>query len=216
MLVRGEMMISRTGCLVLLAAVLSARPHPAHADPDPPARAPRNRETARWLSLGGTLASAVVAGAGGLMLEYGRDHADTASTSRMRLEGSWLIGIGAGSTLVTPLLGEWYAERWGGPGLDLRVAGIGVGLIGVAAYFLSGSRCQQFGDECFGGAPHDPKPATVLISIGAAAYLGGIVYDIVHAPDAADRYNQRHAQIAPMPVASATGLHPGVGLSAAF
>ncbi|HEX3761830.1 MAG TPA: hypothetical protein VHW23_24190 [Kofleriaceae bacterium] len=200
------MTITRTGCLVLLAVALSAQARAAHADPAPPAPEPRNRETARELSLGGTLASAVIAGAGGLLM----------ASDRHQPAGPWLIGIGAGSTLFTPLLGEWYAERWGGPGLDLRVAGIGVGLIGVAAYFVSGSRCQQFGDQCFGGTPHDPGPATVLISIGAVVYLGGIVYDIVRAPDAADRYNQRHLQIAPIAVGSATGLHAGLGLSAAF
>lgn len=182
----------------------------------PPAREPRHREAARWLSLSGALASAAIAGAGGLMLEYGRTHPDTVFTSRLRLDGSWLIGAGSASTLFTPMLGEWYADQWVTPGLELRGVGIGAGLIGIAAYFTSGSPCQQFGDTCLGGAPHDPKPATVLISIGAATYLGGMILDIVRAPGAADRYNERHVEVVPTAVAGASGLHPGIGLSATF
>ncbi|HEU4728947.1 MAG TPA: hypothetical protein VFT22_13680 [Kofleriaceae bacterium] len=76
-------------------------------------------------------------------------------------------------------------------GAKLRGLGIGIGLTGVAAYFASGHPCQRFGDTCFGEQPHDPRPATVVISIGAATYLGGMIYDLVRAPGAADRYNAR-------------------------
>jgi hypothetical protein len=218
LLVRDAMTIARRArCLVLLAIAASTGAHAAHADPDPPARPPRHRATARWLSLGGALASATLAGVGGLMLKYGRAHRPrTDSSIRIGHDGAWLIGIGGVSTLFTPALGEWYAGEWFTPGMELRGVGIGIGLGGIAAYFLSGHRCEQFGDQCFNYQPRDPRPATVLISIGAATYLGGMILDIVRAPDAADRYNARHVQFVPTAITGASGLHPGLELRAAF
>jgi hypothetical protein len=218
LLVRDAMsVINRVLCLVLLVVAMSSPSHTAHADDELPRHELRHRETARWSSLGGTLTSLAVAGIGAAMLKYGRDHhPETSFSSSMRLYGSWLIGIGGASTLFTPTLGEWYAGEVITGGLKLRGVGVGIGLIGIAAYFLSGKECQQFGSTCFGGEPHDPVPATVLISIGSATYLGGMIYDIVRAPGAADRYNALHVELRPTAIWSPSGIHPGIGLSARF
>lgn len=204
-------MVNRTRCVIALAGAVALSPH-AYADTASPTSAVRHRETARWWSLGATLASLTIAGAGAAMLDYGRTHPDTTFTSRLRLDGSWLIGLGAASTLITPAFGEWYAGEAITGGLVLRGTGIGIGLIGLAAYFLSGTP-EGFGQTY---VPHDPVPATVLFSIGGAAYLGGMIYDIVRAPGAVDRSNARHVMLVPTAVASASGVAPGVGLRATF
>jgi hypothetical protein len=72
-------------------------------------------------------------------------------------------------------------------------------------------RLQQFGNSCDGGSPHDPTGATVLVAIGAVAYLGGMVYDIVDAAPSAERYNASRSP--PAAIATTHGLIPSAGLS---
>ena len=212
----GMTAANRRLCQILLITAAAILSRTARAGSEVHPHQPRHRETARWWSLGGSLASVAIAGTGGAMLKYGRIHSGTAFGSSMRRDGAWLIGIGSASSLFTPAFGEWYAGEAITGGMKLRGAGIGVGLIGIAAYFASGRPCQQFGNSCTGGKPHDPVPATVVISIGATAYLAGMIYDVVTAPAAADRYNAGHLQLSPTAILSASGLHPGIGLGATF
>ena len=175
---------------------------------------PRKRETARWLSLGGVIGSAAIAGTGAVMTEYalsgGRGYDQSYGPTRRAGEG--LMIAGAVTTLVTPSLGDWYAGEYLTTGVKLRAAGLGVGLVGVGVYFAGESKCQQFGDSCYGGSGPNVSGASVAFAAGGALYLAGAIYDVVHAPTAADE----RFQIVPAVIASAHGPTTGVGIGGRF
>jgi hypothetical protein len=187
-----------------------------------PGHKPRNRETARWLSIGGVLASAAIAGVGAGMLEYGflGNRGYDQSFARVRRTGEVLIGVGAGTTLFTPSIGEWYSGQAISTGMKLRMTGVGVGLLGAAIYAATGSSesCLMIdhASYCGGGSPPDVAAASVPVGIGVALYVSGIIYDLVDAPSAADRYNARHVEVLPTILPTPTGTLPGVALGGTF
>jgi hypothetical protein len=200
-------MLARLSILVLLAAgsTASAKPH-------------RSRETARWLSIGGVLGSVAIASVGAGMLAYGFSDGRgyNLAYEGTRTTGELLIGIGAATTLVTPSLGEWYAGELWSTGMKLRVAGIGVGLLATAVYFGSGSAesCFQLdgGDYCSPGSPRAVAATEVIGGIAGALFVGGIIYDLVGAAKAVDRY-----EVLPIVLRSATGSTlPAIGLTGRF
>jgi len=205
--------------LSILVATLVITTGIATAEPGHP---PRNRETARWLSIGGVLTSAAIAGVGAGMLEYGfmDSRGYDRSFAGVRRTGEVLVGVGAATTLFTPSIGEWYAGQAFSTGMKLRATGIGVGLLGAAIYGASGSSesCVMFdgANYCSGGSPRNVAAASVPVAIGVALYVGGILYDLVDAPSAADRYNARHVEILPAALKTPTGILPGVALGGTF
>jgi hypothetical protein len=69
---------------------------------------------------------------------------------------------------------------------------------------------------CGGGRPPDVAAASVPVAIGVALYAAGIIYDLVDAPSAADRYNTRHVEILPTILPTPRGTLPGVALGGTF
>jgi hypothetical protein len=187
-----------------------------------PGHKPRNRETARWLSIGGVLSSAAIAGVGAGLLEYGfmDNRGYDQSFARVRRTGEVLLGVGAATTLITPSIGEWYSGQAFSTGMKLRATGIGVGLIGAAIYAATSSSesCFMFdgANYCGGGSPPDVAAASVPVAIGVALYASGIIYDLVDAPSAADRYNARHVEILPTILPMPRGTLPGVAPGGTF
>jgi hypothetical protein len=207
-------MTARLSIVVLLAIGSSAFANPHH---------PRDRETARWLSIGGVLGSVAIASIGAGVLAYGFSDGRgyNLEFEGTRSTGKLLIGIGAATTLFTPSLGEWYAGDVWSTGTKLRVAGIGIGLLATAVYFGSGSpeSCFQFdgGDYCSAGTPHAIAATAVIGGIAGALFAGGIVYDLFDAAKAADRHNASRVEVMPTVVRSANGSTlPALGLAGRF
>jgi hypothetical protein len=181
----------------------------------------RDRETSRWLSLGGVIGSVAFAGAGAgiLLYRFGGDRGQDPSYRGLQNTGETLIGIGAASTLFTPSLGEWYSGSVLTTGVKLRGAGLGVGLLALAIYYGSGSSesCYQIGDGnyCGGGAPHDVQATALTAAIATGIFFSGIVYDLVDAPTVADHYNER-LTVTPTVIRSAGITLSGVAVAGAF
>jgi hypothetical protein len=197
---------------IVVSLLVGSLPAPRLARADP---TPRSRSRARLLSLGGTLASAAITGAGGLMLAYGfaNGRGYDQRYGGLRRNGKIVAGIGGATTLFTPSIGAWSSGEALTTGAEIRASGIALGLLGVAIYFATKSPCQQFGDSCLGGSPPNATAATVPIVLGGIVYLGGITHDIfVDAPAAADRYNARHITASPVLLPTATGAVPGLGV----
>jgi hypothetical protein len=181
---------------------------------------PRQRETAKWLSLGGVIGSAALAGTGAMMAEYtltgGRGY--DLGYEGTRRAGEGLMIAGAVSTVITPSLGDWYAGEYFTTGVKLRAAGLGIGLVGLGYYYGSEKSCSPslFGSAaCEGGTPPDARGASMVWVVGGALYLSGIVYDVVHAPTAADRANE-HFQVMPAVIPTQHGVVSGVGIGGKF
>lgn len=156
----------------------------------------KDRDAAFKLSAGATLVSIglVVAGA---------------STGHDALTDAGLL-----SSLVTPSAGELYAGKLLSPGLGLRAASAGIGLLGLNEalhcgfyiYYPAGS-CRNSGDI-----------TRALILIGAIGYVTGTLYDIATAPSAVDDYNQQlHLHVTPTVIPTASsGPAVGLGLGGSF
>jgi hypothetical protein len=159
------------------------------------APAVKDRDAAFKLSAGATLVSIglVVAGA---------------STGHDALTDAGLV-----SSLVAPSAGELYAGKLLTPGLGLRAASAGIGLLGLneahnCGYYVwpTGS-CRNSGDI-----------TRALILIGAIGYVSGTLYDIATAGSAVDDYNQRlHLRVTPAVIPTASsGPAVGLGLGGSF
>jgi hypothetical protein len=207
-------MTVRLSMVVLLAVGSSAFASPHHS---------RDRETARWLSIGGALGSVAIASVGAGMVAYGFSggRGYNLAFEDTRRDGEIVIGVGAATTLLTPSLGEWYAGDLWSTGMKLRVAGIGVGLLGMVVYFSSGSpeSCFLFegGDYCSAGTPRAVVGTAVIGGIAGALFVGGIVYDLFDAAKAADRYDASHVEVMPTVLRTANGATlPALGLAGRF
>lgn len=125
--------------------------------------------TALILSLGGTVAAFAIGG-------VANENALLGTASGL---GVWLA----------PSFGHWYAGDGWTTGLTYRMAG-GAAMAAGAIWVLS--ECSlghdnNGGDDC-------GEPGFALIIGGAAAFVGGMVYDIATAPGAARRHNERQRQ----------------------
>jgi hypothetical protein len=163
---------------------------------------PKDRTTALVLSIAGTAASGALVVAG---LSMNND------------AGAGLAGAGVLSSLVTPSIGEIYAGQPLTIGMGARTLGAALVLAGAAQSL--GSLCLSADngpDSCSSSSTANPNSSRVLLGIGATAYVAGIVYDIVDAPRAADRYNAHHFVMAPTVMQTASGTTAGVGLSGTF
>jgi hypothetical protein len=196
-------------------AMLAVSAGVAAADPAPPDRPVRNRQLARWLSIGGVIGSAALAGTGALMVEYSLTGGRGYNPAYRPLErhGEILIGIGAGTTVFTPELGEWYAGDFITTGVELKAVGMGFGLISLAVYFGSKSACGDL--FCMGPMRPDVTATAAVAAIGAAFFVAGSIYDLVDAAAAADRFNARFA-VTPTVIPTPNGMAAGIGLSGRF
>lgn len=137
-------------------------PPPPVAGPIPGEKSPG---IALALSLGGTVGSYVLAVAGG------------------ETQSDELSSMGAIGVFLAPSFGHWYAGKGWTDGLTLRLAGVGGMMVGLI--LLLGD-CGFEGDSSC-----DEAPGTVLMVVGAGAYVGGTILDIATAPGQARKYNER-------------------------
>lgn len=143
-------------------------------------------QTAVLISLGGTAASYGVLALGATMEHGGR-----------------VVAIGALGTLLAPSFGRWYAGSPGLGGLGWRLVGAGIGVGGAALMF----------DNCFWETSCDETTPTALIVAGGVMYLGGTIYDIVHAGRDAEQHNE---QLKLVPTLSPGDRRIGLALSGRF
>ncbi len=173
--------------LLMVATILTADGATATAQPGnaplaapwapaPPVVGPvageKRESTALWLSLGGTVASIG-------LLALAENTANDSTGSGDLADG--LGTVGAIGLWFAPSAGHWYAGKLWTTGLGLRLAGAGVALVGVV--LLVG--CIDSDNTCDEGA------AAVLMVGGAAAFVGGGIYDIATAPTSVREHNDR-------------------------
>ena len=118
--------------------------------------------------------------------------------------GGALVGI------VTPALGDFYAHRWLSPGIALRAGGLIATYVGLVKAFNN-----DLGDCADPGPCHRSASTIGLLVGGAALYLGGVVLDVVGAPQAARAWNARH-EVQLVPTAIKTPASTATGLALAF
>lgn len=157
---------------------------------------PKNPNTAVWLSLGGTAASAALVVAG----------------SQGQGNGG-LVTVGLLSSLVTPSLGEWYAGKPLTAGMGIRAASLLVTMVGAAESL----KCLDFEDS--ETSCHTDSSAGLLIAGGLIGYGTGVIYDIATASGTARDYNRRHPAVRIQPAMMRTpsgNTTMGVGIGGSF
>jgi hypothetical protein len=162
---------------------------------DEVAQESKDRDTAFWLSGGGTAVSI------GLVLAGAGTRNPTLSTA------------GALSSLVTPAAGEIYAGKVFTAGMGIRLASVGVGLIGAVEVVSCSFPLVETGG-CSGGG----GSGAALLVLGALGYASGIIYDIATAGNAVDDYNQRlRFRVTPTVIPTASsGPAVGLGITGSF
>jgi hypothetical protein len=148
----------------------------------------KSEQAAFGLSLLGTVAPFVVTVA-------------AASTDQPELALAGAIGM-----LVGPSLGHWYAGRYATGGLLMRGAGVAL-VLGGLVQALDDLGC----DGSCGGSDGE-----TLAIAGAAVFVGGTLYDLATAGRAAREWNERHLDMGPTVVSSASGPVPGLGVAGSF
>lgn len=166
------------------------------------ARAEKRREVATYLSAGGAIASSSLV----LASFFTADQGD--------LVNQPLLYAGLGTSLATPSLGEWYAGQWWTWGMAIRVAAVAFAVTAIATQqedvtcdvpTASGQPCKQLSG-----------PGIALAGAAAIAYIGGVAYDVLAAPDAVDRYNQSHFILTPAVMPTPSGAAAGLYFSAEY
>jgi hypothetical protein len=98
-------------------------------------------------------------------------------------------GLGIVALVVAPSAGRWYAGEFGTGPMLVRGLGAASLVTGVAAAFgASYNDCRDCDNS------KDKEQASLLITAGGIALLGGTIYDIATAGDAARRYNRAHRE----------------------
>jgi hypothetical protein len=160
----------------------------------------KDRTTAIVLSWIPTLAGAGIAAAG-LGLTF--SNPDDTVGEAMAMVGSTAMFIG-------PSLGHGYAGKLWTPWLGVRLASSVLSTI-VAAVTIAAD--HDYGLEL------QPRTEKILIPtaiVGGTGYLVGVIGDLVTAGSAVDDYNSHHLQLTVAPVATRTGITPGIGLAGSF
>lgn len=185
--------MSRIQAAVAVVAVLLFTTRFAAADEVPSES--KDRGTAFWLSGGGTGISI------GLALAGGFTHHATLST------------VGGISLLVAPSAGEIYAGKVFTVGMGIRLASLGIGVIG-AAELASCTFPLVAAGGCHGGG----GSGAALLILGGLGYWGGIIYDIATAGSAVDDYNERlRLRVTPTVIPTASsGPAVGLGITGSF
>lgn len=124
-------------------------------------------------------------------------------------------GLGLGLSFG-PSIGYAYSgEHFRGWGMGLlRLAGIGVGVFAIAAAAVSSIRCDSCSNSGDGGG------WLLLAAISLTPVVVSAVYDIVTAPRAARRANERHGltnvSLVPMAIPGRSSTSPGLALVGQF
>ena len=167
-----------------------------------PARAEKSRAVAQYLSAGGAAASSVLV-LGALL---GAPQGEIANEP--------LLYTGLATSVITPSIGEWYAGQWWTWGMAVRAAAAAFGITALATQQETVA-CED--SSAYGQTCHElTGPGLALAGVAAIAYIGGVAYDVITAPDAVDHYNSSHFMVTPAVLPSPSGAVPGVYFSATY
>jgi hypothetical protein len=161
---------------------------------------PKNPNVALGLSLGVTLGGLGL-GLIGAENRYLREP--------LGIIGGWAFFLG-------PTVGHTYAGQTWNTGLSIRLAGLGVAVLGVVVAvgscpisFSGSSPCSQAGVDI---------GAAIAIG-GVITYLAGWAYEIATAPTAARDYNLNHGVVTTVtiaPILGAVTIGPGLAVVGSF
>jgi hypothetical protein len=191
---------------------------PGLTEPLPPAApvAHKSRSTALLLALGTFAASTALAVAAG----------NAATNCYGDCTGPDLaFGLALTAMVVAPSAGQIYAGRRVTGGLVMRVAGLtamGLGWLAIVPCLshvagatvrpgYGGSPTSNDSGACWGG---------LALPAGAVAAVVGTIWDFGATPAAVDAYNRAHdnrvVRLSLAPIATRTGVTPGVALGGRF
>jgi hypothetical protein len=126
-----------------------------------------------------------------------------------------LLYTGLGMLLVGPSAGEFYAGQYLTIGMAVRAVGTGLAVwtLQTQTKIVTCDTALSSNEKCTGFVEN----AAPLLGIAAIVFIGGVWYDVLDAPDAADRYNKKHGFTAtPTALVGPRGLVPGVALGGSF
>jgi hypothetical protein len=129
-----------------------------------------------------------------------------------------LVMAGGVAMLVAPSAGRWYAGEIGTGPMLIRGAGAAIMVLGVGQA-ASNLACGHGDSSC-----SDNRSGASAVLRGGAIFIGGTIYDIVTAGDAARRYNHKHnnstlSSLSVAPIAhrsNSSGNVTGLSLTGSF
>ncbi|HSD88896.1 MAG TPA: hypothetical protein VLB44_15315 [Kofleriaceae bacterium] len=165
---------------------------------------PKDRQSARILS--GTAAAV----AGGVTL------AGFVTAKEGEPFNQPVLYTGVGLLMVTPSLGEFYAGQYLTYGMGVRAAATALAIYALRTQ-VKAVRCDTVGASYDLACKSFTENAYPLLGVSAIAFVGGVWYDVLDAPDAADRYNRSHGYVVtPTALPGPQGMAPGLVVSGSF
>jgi hypothetical protein len=165
---------------------------------------PRNREHARIMSGTAAAVSGAVALAGFVTTKEGEPFNQP------------VLYTGVGLLMVTPSLGEFYAGQYLTYGMGVRAAATGLAIYALRTQ-VKAVRCDTVGANYDLACKSFTENAYPLLGLSAIAFIGGVWYDVLDAPDAADRYNRSHGYVVTLAaLPGPQGLAPGLMVGGSF
>ncbi len=124
-----------------------------------------------------------------------------------------MLYTGLATSVITPSLGNWYADRWLTVGMGIRLVSGGL------ATFVAATQRDEV--QCGGATPvfcrRLSNTGVTLLGIAGIVYIGGAAYDFKTLRDDMDQYNARHRfQWAPVITPSPTGTGALLGIGGTF
>jgi hypothetical protein len=122
---------------------------------------------------------------------------------------------GIGMLMVTPSLGEFYAEQPLTWGMGIRVVASALAVYTLQtqtklatcdlAHSSDEEKCEVFTENAY-----------PLLGIAAIGFIGGVWYDVLDAGDAVERFNKKHKFNISPAVPTSSGVAPGLTLTGNF
>jgi hypothetical protein len=91
---------------------------------------------------------------------------------------------GVGTSLITPSLGHWYAGEWLTIGMGIRTGAALIAVLGATQ--TRDDRCDVDPTKV---CPTLTNAGFTMLGLAGIAYVAGVAYDVVDAPDAVERHN---------------------------
>jgi hypothetical protein len=124
-----------------------------------------------------------------------------------------LIAVGLGTSVITPSLGNLYAEHWLNIGMGVRLAAGGMAAY-VAATMRQDHQCPTLMSQT---CTELTDNGMIALGIIAIVYVGGAAYDFKVLGEQVDEYNAKHPfQWAPVITPSPSGAGAVLGVGGTF
>lgn len=124
-----------------------------------------------------------------------------------------LLAVGLGTSVITPSLGNFYAEHWLNVGMGVRLAAGGLGAY-VAATMRQDHQCPIAVTKTCSELTDNGMIALGIIGI---VYVGGAAYDFKVLGHQVDEYNAKHPfNWAPVITPSPSGAGAVLGVAGTF